>query len=302
MNDRWPHGASPSIDTFATLRGDEASLSRPSAATLVPSPGGSMAAPHIPSHKSRLRRAGAAFLVIAMVGVGSACSPSAAPATVLPTPSAGAATPGPGAASPTGPSAVDSAAVLDAFRAFIQTEQSFHLTADAKLTIAGQSVEMDVAEDVSGGDEKGTVDIRGRRISVHFAVVIVDGKAYVKLVNRKWQSIDIDTSSSNPLGDLEVDGLKPIDIVKVNGVTAHHFRADDPKALDPDTITGNAVTSLKLKSAVFDIYVDADGKPLTAILTFSGRGKFQGKSSPIEATIRYDFSRFGVPVEIEAPI
>ena len=260
-----------------------------------------MTAPADGSHGSRARRHPAGIVLAGMLTVGWGCSPATAPTMLVATSSPSTASSS-AAASASGPSALDSAAILDAFRAFIQTDQTFHLTADMKLTIAGQSVEMDVAEDVSGGDEKGTVDVRGRRIGIHFAVVVIDGKAYVKFVNRKWQTIDIDTSSSNPLGDLDVDGLKPIDIVKVNGITAHHFRADDPTALDPDTITGNAITGLKLKSAVFDIYVDADGKPLTAILTFSGRGKFQGKSSPIKATIRYDFSRFGVPVEIEAPI
>ena len=259
-----------------------------------------MTAPRNP-YASRTRRLAAGLLVVGTLVLGTGCGPSAAPGTV-PGASRAVASPTSVAAGASDPSTIDSAAVLDAFRAFVQTDQTFHLTADMKLTIAGQSVEMDVAEDVSGGDERGTVDLRGRRLSIHFAIVVVDGKAYVKLANRKWQTIDLDTSSSNPLGDLRIDGLKPIDIVKVNGVSAHHFRADDPKALDPDTITGNAVTSLKLKSAVFDIYVDADGKPLTAILTFSGRGKFQGKSAPIEATIRYDFSRFGAPVEIEAPI
>jgi hypothetical protein len=221
-------------------------------------------------------------------------SPTASPSTPPPSPSA--------AGSPSVNPATDARAALDAFRAFIETEQSFHLTADMKLTIAGTLVDMDVAEDVSGGDEQGTIDVRGPRVSVHMEVVIVGGKAYLKIANRKWQQVDVDTSSSNPLGDLQVEGLEPIDIVNVGGVPAHHFRVEDPAALDPDTITGNALTGLKLSSASFDLYINDDGVPLTAILAFSGTGTFQGKTSPIEATIRYDFSRFGVPVKIVAPM
>ena len=197
---------------------------------------------------------------------------------------------------------VDALAALDAFRAFIQTDQTFHMTADMQLTIAGEMRDMDVAEDISGGNERGRIDIRGAGVSIHMEVVVAGGKAYLKLANRKWEQVDVDTSSSNPLGDLRVDGLQPIDTVNVGGVPAHHFRVDDPAAIDPDTITGNALTALKLTSSSFDVYVNDDGVPLTAKLAFSGTGTFQGKSAPVEAKIRYDFSRFGVPVEIVAPI
>lgn len=259
-----------------------------------------------PPRLTRATRHLVAFIAVAIVAT-AACgaaaeapstvatsSPTASPSTPLPSPSA--------TRSASVNPATEARAALDAFRAFIETEQSFHMTADMKLTIAGKVLDMDVAEDVSGGDEKGTIDVRGPRVSVHMEVVIVGGKAYLKLANRKWQEVDVDTSSSNPLGDLQIEGLEPIDIVNVGGVPAHHFRVDDPAALDPDTITGNALTGLKLSSASFDLYVNDDGVPLTAILAFSGTGTFQGKASPIEATIRYDFSRFGVPVKIVAPI
>ena len=247
-----------------------------------------------------------ATLTVATLAGGACGSAAIAPSTVpTSSPTASLSAPPPSASAAVTPSAkpnTDARAALDAFRAFIETEQSFHLTADMKLTIAGKLVDMDVAEDVSGGDEKGTIDVRGPRVSVHMQVVIVGGRAYLKLANRKWQKVEVDTSSSNPLGDLRVEGLKPIDVVNVGGVPAHHFRVEDPAALDPNTITGNALTGLKLKSASFDVYVNDDGVPLTAILAFSGTGTFQGKASPIEATIRYDFSRFGVPVKIVAPI
>ena len=44
--------------------------------------------------------------------------------------------------------------VQDAFRAFIETDQTFHMTADMQLTINKVLVDMDVAEDISGGNEK----------------------------------------------------------------------------------------------------------------------------------------------------
>ena len=223
-------------------------------------------------------------------------------------PSAAATTPGPSSATPSGTASssasldVDAIATLDAFRAFIQADQSFHMTGDMQLTIDRQLVTMAVAEDVSGRNETGTLDFRGTRLSVHMAVVILHNKAYLKVGNRKWQRVAAATSSTNPTGDLRVDGLKPIDIVNVGGVPTHHFRADGPASLDPAAVTGNALTNLKMKSASFDVYVNNDGVPLLAKLAFSGTGTFQGKASKVEAKVRYDFSRFGVPVKIVAPI
>ena len=260
-----------------------------------------------PTPTPRLTRATLRFVALTTVAsiALAACSAAGGPTSGA-TPSASE-SPSP-AASVTGSSGasagpdVDALAALDAFRAFIQTDQTFHMTADMQLTISGEKIDMDVAEDVSGGNEKGRIDIRGAGVSIHMEVVVADGKAYLKLANRTWEKVDVDTSSSNPLGDLRVDGLQPIDTVNVGGVPAHHFRVDDPAAIDPDTITGNALTALTLKSASFDVYVNDDGVPLTAKLAFSGTGTFQGKSAPVEAKIRYDFSRFGVPVEIVAPI
>jgi hypothetical protein len=218
----------------------------------------------------------------------ASAGPSGAPAS--PTMSASSATTG-----------TDARAALDAFRAFVETDQSFHLTGDMKMTIAGVVVDMDVVDDVSGGNERGTIDVRGPRVSVHLAVTIADGTAYLKIANRPWQKIGKATNSSNPLAGLRIDGLKAVDMVNVGGVLTHHFRVDDPAALNKDAITGYALTQLKISSTAFDLYIDDDGVPLTAILEFSGSGTFQGKASPIEATIRYDFSRFGVPVEIKPP-
>lgn len=243
-----------------------------------------------------------ALLAVASLAVG-ACAPAggAYVASTTPEPSSSAPAASSSASSSVDPD-VDALAALDAFRAFIETDQTFHMTADMQLTINKVLVDMDVAEDVSGGNEKGSIDIRGAGVSIHMEVVVLDGKAYLKLANRKWEKVDVDTSSSNPLGDLRVDGLQPVDIVNVGGVPAHHFRVDDPTALDSNTITGNALTDLKLTSSSFDVYLTRDGVPLTAKLAFAGTGTFQGKASSVEANIRYDFSRFGVPVKIVAPI
>ena len=257
-------------------------------------------------------RAAVPLLAIGLLGSSACAGSPPSVATPVPTsaPTVSAAPPSSAASgSPVSPAesasssttGTDAQAALDAFRAFVESDQSFHLTGDMKMTIAGVVVDMDVVDDVSGGNERGTIDVRGPRLSVHLAVTIADGTAYLKIANRPWQKIGKATNSSNPLVGLKIDGLQAVDKVNVGGVLAHHFRVDDPAALNEDAITGYALTKLEISSTAFDLYVNDDGAPLTAILEFSGSGTFQDKVSPIEATIRYDFSRFGVPVEIKPP-
>jgi hypothetical protein len=196
----------------------------------------------------------------------------------------------------------DAAAALDAFRAFVQTDQSFHMRADMLLTIGPLTLDMEVNADVAGGDEKGTIDVRGAGTSVHMDIVVVDGTAYGRIAQRDWIVLPADTSSSNPLLGLDVEGLEAVGIVNAAGQLAHHFRTDDVSMIDTSTITGTSITELRLDTVGFDVYVTDDGVPITAVMEFAGAGTVEDASQTIEATVRYDFSKFGEPVVIEPPI
>ena len=161
---------------------------------------------------------------------------------------------------------------------------------------------MDVNADVAGGDEKGTIDVRGAGTSVHMDIVVVDGSAYGRIAQRDWIVLPADTSSSNPLLALDVEGLEAVGIVNAAGQLAHHFRTDDVSMIDTGTITGTSITELRLDTVGFDVYVTDDGVPITAVMEFAGEGTVEGASQTIEATVRYDFTKFGEPLVIEAPI
>ena len=204
-------------------------------------------------------------------------------------------------ASPAGPDP-DAGAALEAFRAFVQTDQTFHMQADVAMTVGTLTMHLDVAADVADGDEKGTIDIVGAGTSVHMEIVLVDGTAYGKFARREWQTLPADTASTNPLAGLDVEGLEPVGTVNVGGQPAHHLRTEDVGAIDTSTITGTALTGLTLDEVSFDVYVTDDGVPLTAVMEFAGEGTMAGENLPVEATIRYDFSKYGEPVVIEPPI
>ena len=148
----------------------------------------------------------------------------------------------------------------------------------------------------------GTIDVRGAGTSVHMDIVVVDGSAYGRIAQRDWIVLPADTSSSNPLLALDVEGLEAVGIVNAAGQLAHHFRTDDVSMIDTGTITGTSITELRLDTVGFDVYVTDDGVPITAVMEFAGEGTVEGASQTIEATVRYDFSKFGEPVVIEPPI
>ncbi len=249
------------------------------------------------------------LLIVLVVAVGCGGTPPPTPAGISgsPAPTAsGVAAPSasgsPPAAAASNEPDPDAGAALEAFRAFIQTEQTFHMAADMQLTVGGDSLDMDVAADVAGADERGDIIIRATDVSVHMEIVVLDGVAWARIANRDWEVVPVDTTSSNPLLDLDADGLEPVGIVNVGGTRTHHFRVDDPAAIDTSVIASTTISDVTIDSLSFDVYVTDDGAPLAAIMVFAGSGLTEGIRQPIQARIRYVFSRFGEPVGIEAPV
>jgi hypothetical protein len=257
---------------------------------------------------------GAAILGLAFGLTAIACGgavvppPSASVGVASPTPAAASSEPSadasPGGTGGTGSGSgadPDAGAALDAFRAFIQTDQSFHLQADMQITVAGETIDMDMAADVAGGDERGELIIRSGDASVAMELILLDGVAYAQLANRPWQVVPAEAGSSNPLLGLDVEGLEPMGTVRVGGTPTHHFRVDDPSAVDTSLIAGNSITEVEFDTLTFDVYVTDDGAPLAAVMEFAGSGTVEGARHQLNARIRYDFSKFGEPVTITKP-
>jgi hypothetical protein len=101
---------------------------------------------------------------------------------------------------------------------------------------------------------------------------------------------------------MAVDGLVPVEIVNVDGVSAHHLRVDNPENINGQTLSGNTVTDLQITSSSLDVYITKDGVPLAAIVEFAGSGLLGGERGSVTARLRYDFSRFGQSVEIVPPL
>jgi hypothetical protein len=246
------------------------------------------------------RTTAVAMLVALLIACGGAApaAPGGSPsAAALPNGSTSA-RPSPSSAGPD----PDAAAAVDAFRAFIQTNPSFHIVGDMLMTIRTLTLQAAIVSDVSHGDEQGTIDLRGGGVSIHLAVILVDGTVYLRLGRGEWQTASEAAGFSNPLGGLAVEGLTVIDRVNVAGTLTHHLRAENPEGLNGQTLSGNTLTDLTIESSSLDVYITDDGVPLKATVKFSGTGIFGGEQGAVVTTIRYDFSKFDQEIEILAPI
>jgi hypothetical protein len=253
------------------------------------------------------RRRFAAPIALAglLVGVVAGCGGSGAPpaATLSPSPSASSVAPSAVPSAEASPSAdADAGAALDAFKAFVQTEQSFHAQGDLRLTIGSRTVHVDARSDIAEGDEHAHLSVTTGGAGIRMEIILLDGKAWGKIAQREWQEIPVEGTATNPLASLAIDGLEPAGRANVGGQLAHRFRTEDPDVFATSGVAGTSLSELTIDAGSFEVYVTDDGAPLTAIMTFSGSGTFEGARQDVDAELRYDFSKFGEPVVIEAPI
>lgn len=242
------------------------------------------------------------LFVVLLAACGGSQAPAAPAASATPSASLGT----PSTASPSAAVSPsddpDAGAALDAFKAFVQTQQSFHVQGDVRLQVGSQTLHMDIQNDIGDGDEHANLSITSGGAGIRMEIILLDGKGYAKIARRDWEEIPFEVGSTNPLAALAIDGLEPAGRANVAGQIAHVFRTDDPGVIQTSAIVGPTVTELSLDTASFVVYVTDDGVPLIATMNLAGSGTFEGATESVEAEVRYDFSRFGEPVVIEAPI
>ena len=251
----------------------------------------------MPRRADRLAR----WLVVlgfAMLGV--ACGGGPAPSTPGVAGPASASVAPTASPTPTPAPTLNSDDVLEAFADFVASEDAFHVVAMARMEIAGQSLNLDMAVDVAGQDQQGTVDFVIANQSFRTEIVVVDGVQYARVGGGAWQVVPGEPVSNDPLGGLAPDGLRDLGISNLGGVRVHHFQTDDLTMISGAAVAPGA--EITISDALFDVYVTDDGRPLSATLVMDGEATIAGTTGPMSADIRYDFSRFGEPIEIVAPV
>jgi hypothetical protein len=170
--------------------------------------------------------------------------------------------------------------------------------ATSEVGAATVAVNVTLSGDISGDDVAIHMAGSGGEDAFELDFVVIGEVAYVRQDGGDWT-----TAPLSAIGSTVSDLIKAARLV------------DDPAALDyvgPDTVDGRelhhltAVRTIPYAPATggtgaydtFDIWVEADGTPVSVSATFSATDPSGKKAS---GTIEYTFSEFGGPIEVVAP-
>jgi hypothetical protein len=248
----------------------------------------------------------ALVLAVLLAGCGGSASPAGPGSSAVGSPGLRSASPS-ATSSSSGASASDEPSdagdALANFREFVTSAEAFHVDGALSMRMANRSISMDMGLDIAGSDERGTLDLIGFGTHIKMQFVVAAGIPYVKVGSGEWmKGPETGPLPESPLKELNIDGLVDVGQSSVNGVPARHLQVSDPTALDIGGTLGGAIKDVKVTGAKYDIYVRPDGTPITVLLDFDGTAAIESDSTTFKGQLRYDFSKFGEPVEIEAPI
>ena len=166
----------------------------------------------------------------------------------------------------------------------------------------GATISFLLEGDMQGNEMDGHASFRLGNVQLSFDVIAADGKAYVRPVQGEVGEVTREAAARREWARSATcarpswsswAGPRPIaDLYTVNWDQATHAAR---------ALQGTLFSSLKVKSAVMQFQVDANGKPYTATYQLKGTGKADGKSFPLDLTGYYQFFAVREPLEFESP-
>jgi hypothetical protein len=197
---------------------------------------------------------------------------------------------------------VDAEKVIAGLKAALGPDNPLHVKATAAARVGG--VDSFILEgDMQGNEMSAHASYRLGNVQLSFDVIAADGKAYVRPYKGKWAKSPekVPPEGSGPFGDMRKAKLEFVgpsktdrDLYTVNwGQATHPARA----------LHGTLFSSLKVKSAVMQFQVDANGKPYTATYQLKGTGKVgKGEPYPLDITGYYQFFAIREPLDFKSPL
>lgn len=197
---------------------------------------------------------------------------------------------------------VDGDVVIEGLKAALGPDSSVRLkaTADARIDQGGLTLIMD--GDFQGNEMDAHVSFRHGILQLSFDVIAADGKAYVRPYQGKWARSPekVPPPGSGPFGDMRKADLKfggpskaDRDLYTINWADPTHAAR---------ALHGTVFTTLRVKSALMQFQVDANGKPYTATYTLKGTGKVDGKNYTVTVNGYYQFFAIHDPLVFKAPM
>lgn len=196
---------------------------------------------------------------------------------------------------------VDAEKVIAGLRAALGPDKPLHIKATAAAR-AGGAVAFILEGDMQGNEMNARASYRMGNVQLSFDVIAAGGKAYVRPYKGKWAKSPekVPPETGGPFGDmseakLEFQGPSKTDrdLYTVNW---------DQAIYAARALHGTLYSSVKVKSAVMQFQVDANGKPYSATYLLKGTGKVDGKSYPLDVKGYYQFFAVRQPLTFESPL
>jgi hypothetical protein len=196
---------------------------------------------------------------------------------------------------------VDPDKVIAGLKAALGPDAPLHVKATAASRDGG-AMSFILEGDMQGNEMDGRASFRFGNVQVSFDVIAADGKAYVRPYKGKWakSSEKIPSDGSGPFGDMRETELEFVGRSKTDG-DLYTVRWDQATHA-ARAMQGTLFSSLKVKSAVMQFEVDANGKPYTATYQLKGTGKASGESYPLDLVGYYQFFAVREPLEFTSPL
>lgn len=221
-----------------------------------------------------IRQTAASLVLVVLV---AACAPAGPPA-------------------PTGPGSEQAADVLRAFAdQTANPNRSFHLVQTGSVSVGIRTIQVTYELDAAGEDVSGVLKVDAQVVQVR----VVDGRAFAN-AGGGWQSMPADSDLTRDVLDVfryvgDSSNLRFVERIDEPGGPAFWFRAVNPIPYQTAQMRELGLTGSILE---LDFHVRGDGVPLR--IDFVSKAE-QGNTE-VDARSHIEFSRWGEPIVIEAPL
>jgi hypothetical protein len=179
----------------------------------------------------------------------------------------------------------------------------FHLVLTSRVVVLSQPVTIRLVLDVSDtGDMAGQLATKAADVTDTADLVIAGGREFVRLAGQDWVELSGDPTTANPLGAVPLDKVAWVGLDTIGGKALHHLQIDDPSVVGASNADQSGLSDLVIETGVMDVWVTADGTPVTAKFRILGSAVARSRPTVVSIVGRYEFSDVGKPVAIEAPI
>jgi len=193
-----------------------------------------------------------------------------------------------------------SSPVVGAFVALVSApDRTFHVESRTVVTVGGETVTVLSALDFAGPDYAGTLDVTTSARPTHSDIVVIPPVAYSRESGGPWRDGDAPQRSLDPfLGLTAGTVIADLGAEVVDGRPLRHLRL---ALLPVDTTFAPAVKDVVHTWTVFELWVDASGKPVRGLFTLDARARKDDKPVPVSIRSDLSFSRVGEPLVIAPP-